>query len=355
MRGRKFTTAHFGLIQSFLLTAITPELIDDPEIDAVYVPLPNGLHYEWALKALKAGKHVLLEKPSTSNAAEATLLFRHDILKQPKAPIILEAFHIRFHPAFSAFLHLLDPPNIESVKSIMDVPRFVIPNTDIRFMYDLAGGTLMDLGTYPTLCLRMAFGEEAEECIKAVARLMPEGFDQKCDQAMAATWRFPNGGVGSIEADLSARGPLGIPTMRFPKIDVLHKEKIVADETLASGTEHVVRRHVIFWNMMAPSIWHIIDVVDQHTIRSSADQKPLKTWTNQEYKKAYAWEKETGQPSEASWTTYRHQLEEFVNKVKGREGSGVWFNGEESIKQMRMVDMAYEKAGLELRPTSQYV
>jgi hypothetical protein len=54
------------------------------------------------------------------------------------------------------------------------------------------------------------------------------------------------------------------------------------------------------------------------------------------------------------WSTYRHQLEQFVNKVRGREGSGVWIAGEYSINQMRVVDMAYKKAGLPIRPTSSY-
>ena len=55
---------------------------------------------------------------------------------------------------------------------------------------------------------------------------------------------------------------------------------------------------------------------------------------------------------EKSWSTYRYQLEEFVNRVKGRDGSGAWIQGEESIKQMDMLDKTYEKAGMELRPSS---
>jgi predicted dehydrogenase len=124
------------------------ELIDDPSIDAIYIPLPNGLHYEWALKSIKAGKHVLLEKPSTSNAVEAASLFRHEILKQPKAPVLLEAFHPRFHPAWNTFCLLLDPPNITSAHASFALFKGFFPNDDIRFVYDLSGGALMDLGTY---------------------------------------------------------------------------------------------------------------------------------------------------------------------------------------------------------------
>jgi predicted dehydrogenase len=331
------------------------DLIHDQEIDAVYIALPNGLHFEWALKALKAGKHVLLEKPSTSNAKEAAELFRHEILKQTNAPVLLEAFHNRFHPAFSAFLSLLDPPNIESVTSIIDVPRFIIPNNDIRFEYGLAGGTLMDLGTYNILCLRACFGAEPEECVEAVPRLMPKGFDQKCDQAMAAKWRFPNGGIGRIEADLVTSGIGGIPWMRFPKVEVIHKLKTIDAETSGTiGEEHVVRRTVTFWNMLMPAAWHRIDVVEDHIIRSCVDQKQLKTWTTRESKKAYVWGHDTGQPSAENWTTYRHQLEQFVNRIRGRAGSGIWIDSADSIHQMEMIDSAYEKAGLPLRPTSAY-
>ncbi len=97
-------------------------LLDDPAIDAVYIPLPNGLHYEWALKALAEGKHVLLEKPSVSNATEAEALFRSPLLRGPGAPILLEAFHYRFSPAWRLFLSLLDRPAIAHVRTRMFGP-----------------------------------------------------------------------------------------------------------------------------------------------------------------------------------------------------------------------------------------
>ena len=88
-------------------------LVEDRSIDAVYIPLPNGLHFEWALKSLQAGKHVLLEKPSTSNAIEAEILFRSrassrtqeepgkDGSNDKSQPVLLEVFHPVFHPTFN--------------------------------------------------------------------------------------------------------------------------------------------------------------------------------------------------------------------------------------------------------------
>ncbi|RFU29927.1 hypothetical protein B7463_g6402, partial [Scytalidium lignicola] len=342
------------------------DMLNDSSIDAVYVPLPNGLHYEWSLKALKAGKHVLLEKPSTSNAAEAAALFRHDILKQPNAPVLLEAFHIRFHPAWKLFLSFLDRPNIASVHVISIMPAGIFPKDDIRFIYDLSGGTLMDLGTYNVLCLRQIFGTEPEECIEAIPRLMPKGFDQKCDEGFKIKYRFPNGAVGEMECDLASRGgwPLpwltgSLPTLSLPKCSVVHREVIVKDESLAAdnGLEHVAVKKVVMLNMFVPHFWHKIEVEEIHTIRDASTKVVKKTWKVKSYHKRYIWSKTAAEeqwPGEEHWSTYRYQLEEFVNHVKGREGSGIWMDSEDSVRQMAMIDSAYEKAGLPLRPTSTY-
>jgi predicted dehydrogenase len=71
------------------------DMLDDPSIDAIYNPLPNGLHYEWTMKALKAGKHVLVEVPSTNRSSEAKEMFA---LAKEKNLVLLEAFHYRYDP-----------------------------------------------------------------------------------------------------------------------------------------------------------------------------------------------------------------------------------------------------------------
>jgi hypothetical protein len=255
------------------------EMLDDSSLDAIYIALPNGLHYEWAVKTIKAGKHVLLEKPSTSNEKEAASLFRHEILQQPNAPIVLEAFHSRFHPAWHTFLSLLDPPNIATAHAQMSVFRGYLPNDDIRFIYDLSGGALMDMGSYTVMALRDMLRAEPDECIEVVSRLMPEGWDQKCDHATKAKFRFPNGAIGTFYVDLSARGTFGLPVMQFPNCVATHREAIVEDSSLAAGQEHVVVKTVKMFNYVIPTFLHRIDIIQEHTIRTIEGKKAIKTWT----------------------------------------------------------------------------
>jgi len=298
----------------------------------------------------------LLEKPSTSNASEAALLFRHELLNQPNAPVLLEAFHMRFHPAWQSFLSLIDPPNIETACSSLSMPRGGFASDDIRFMYDLAGGALMDVGTYAILSLRQVFAAEPEECIECVPRLVPKGWDQKCDRAATARFRFPNGGIGTIDADLSKRGSFGQPSLEVPKCIVTHREATMANDNLPADQEHIMVKTVTLHNHVFPTPWHRIDIVEAHTTRNMENRKIIKTWTNKSSKKVYVWEdQETSkQPGDDHWTTHRHQLEQFVNRIKKREGSGCWMDGEDSIAQMAAIDSAYIKAGLPLRPSSTF-
>ena len=134
-------------------------LLDDADIDAVYNPLPNGLHAEWTLKALEAGKHVLCEKPFTANAAEAE---RVAAAAERTGLVVMEAFHYRYHPlaqrgpwrslaaASSAPCGGSTPP------SAFPLPRF----SDIRYRLDLAGGATMDAGCYAIHLARVLGGDE---------------------------------------------------------------------------------------------------------------------------------------------------------------------------------------------------
>ncbi|KAI1197085.1 hypothetical protein F5X97DRAFT_194717 [Nemania serpens] len=343
------------------------DILSDPTIDCVYIPLPNGLHYLWAQRALKAGKHVLLEKPSVNNTAEAERLFLSPTPPLPSSPSpspptppgVLEAAHYLFHPAWALFMSHVAPGDVASAKTTIWVPRWVFGSDDIRFNFELGGGALMDLGAYTASALTHIFGSVAEECESCETGLLADA-DQRCDRWYRARYRFPNGGTGEMEGDLKA--PLNKLT---PTVSVTHKPAVidpaeVASEEVGSGEELLRTRTVEFANFVIPTIFHSITVTDQFAVRqkgaAAAGTPPRKTWKKSKTLKAYTW-RETGlagfetQPGEPYWTTYRFQLEQFVNKVRGRD-TPQWVEGMNSVNTMRMIDMAYNTAKLPLRPTT---
>jgi predicted dehydrogenase len=121
------------------------ELLADPDIEAVYIPLPNGLHCEWGIKAMEAGKHVLVEKPITSNAEEARKLQQ---TATTTGKVGLEAFHWRFHPAAHRLKEIVESGKYgypTSIYAQLNVPAGQFDKNNIRFNYKLGGGACMDL------------------------------------------------------------------------------------------------------------------------------------------------------------------------------------------------------------------
>ncbi|KAF5647360.1 hypothetical protein F25303_5226 [Fusarium sp. NRRL 25303] len=325
-------------------------ILDDSSIDAVYIPLILTLHYEWAIKAIAKGKHVLLEKPATVNEAEAERLFRSPLLRQPHAPVLLEAMHFRFQPSWQYFLSLVDRQNIQTVDSTAALPSYVIPKENAQLQYNLGGGTMLHLGTYPMYALRQIMGDEPEECVACKFRSGPPPGDL-CDEFAETSFRFPGGRVGN--ATMNARSSITtIPTFN---ISVCHRKVKLEDMTLLKGQTKWKVRKLSISNFLISSFWHRIDIVDEYTIRDDRNAKDLKKWTVKQSNKVYAF-KDAGidQPGEPFWSSHRHLLEQFVNRVRGSQGSGLWVDHEDSIAQARMIDMAYEKSGLPLRPTSKF-
>ncbi|KAF5002849.1 hypothetical protein FDECE_10511 [Fusarium decemcellulare] len=326
------------------------ELLNDPCIDAVYIPLPAGLHYEWALKALAKGKHVIIEKPATVNATEAELLFRSPLLQQPQAPVLLEAMHFHFQPTWHYFLNLVDRPNIQVVNAIAELPSYIIPKGGIRFDYELGGGNILDLGTYPLYALRHIMDAEPEECTmcKTKNAAPPQ---ELCDEFAEARFLFPGGRVG--EAVMNMRAP--VTTFPTFNVTVLHKEVNMEDDKTPKGQKRVRIRKLTLSNFLMSSFWHRIEISDEYIIRDEKTGRAIKRWTTRESKKIYTF-RDAGidLPSEPFWTSYRHQLEQFVNHVRGNSGSGHWVSSEDSLAQAKMIDMAYKKSGLPVRPTSSF-
>src|SRR5271165_5422581 len=134
------------------------ELLADPEIDAVYNPLPNHLHVPWSIKAAQAGKHVLCEKPIALSAAEARALIR---ARDASGVLMGEAFMVKTHPQWLRVREIVRAGELGEVRSIQ--AAFSYFNRDpanVRNVPAYGGGGLMDVGCYPITMSRFLFGHE---------------------------------------------------------------------------------------------------------------------------------------------------------------------------------------------------
>jgi predicted dehydrogenase len=150
-------------------------LLADPGIDAVYIPLPNNFHAEWAIKALQGGKHVLCEKPLTLSGAEAQAMFAQ---ARTSRRMLLEGYPYWFQPQTGAMLELLHGGAIGEVRSVQACFGFTIgnPQANIRMKPELGGGALLDAGSYPLSLIRLVMGE-APMRVLAHARWADSGVD----------------------------------------------------------------------------------------------------------------------------------------------------------------------------------
>jgi predicted dehydrogenase len=148
------------------------------------------------VRAIRADKHVLLEKPSVSNSTEAKILFNLPELSKPNTPVLLKAFHNRFHPAWSLFKSFITPANVEHVSAYSMIPWWGTSKGDIHFNYNLSGGSMVAMGTYNFSALRLIFDAEPEECLVCDTNAYTDGVHKSCDYDLQAKFRFPNGGIG---------------------------------------------------------------------------------------------------------------------------------------------------------------
>jgi predicted dehydrogenase len=179
------------------------DLVTDPDIDAIYNPLPNGLHGVWTIRAIEAGKHVLCEKPFTANADEAREVA---VVARQSPVIVMEAFHYRYHPLVARLLEIIasgELGTIERIETSMCVP--IVRRSDIRWQLALAGGALMDVGCYTIHLLRTLAGAEPE-VTRAEARL----FAPDVDRTVEAAFRFADGRTGRIQCSMLSAKPLAL-------------------------------------------------------------------------------------------------------------------------------------------------
>lgn len=267
-------------------------LIQDPELDAVYIPLPNSLHCEWSIRALRAGKHVLCEKPMASNADEARQMAT---AAAQTGRVLAEAFHYRYHPLASRLKAIVDSGELGKVRHMeahFCVP-LILPG-DIRYRYELAGGATMDLGCYTINLLRYLAGAEPR-VLEAHARLS----SAQIDRYMRAELEFPEGCTGVFVCSLFSI--------------VLLRTRVVV-----RGTEGEMRVVGPFH----PQLYNRITVRRGDAMRCERV------------------------PGEATFT---YQLRAFVDAVKGRRPMTT--SPEDAIANMRVIDAVYERAGLKRRGT----
>jgi predicted dehydrogenase len=174
-------------------------VVEDPAVDAVYIPLPNSLHGKWTRAALEAGKHVLCEKPFTANAEEArSVAEAANQAARRSGLVVAEAFHYRYHPLAHRMREIVaggELGTIERIEAWLCAP--IIKKSDIRYQSSLAGGAMMDMGSYVVNVARMLSGEEP-----AVASARAKLHDPEIDRAMSAELRFPSGASATVHCSM---------------------------------------------------------------------------------------------------------------------------------------------------------
>ena len=282
-RAQEFATKH-GIPR---VHSSYEDVLADPDVDAVYIPLPNSHHGPWTLRAIAAGKHVLCEKPFTSNAAEAKTV----AAAAAAAPslVVMEAFHYRYHPLIQRVLDAINSGDIGNVRHIETAMCFPLTKrNDIRWQLALAGGALMDAGCYPVHLMRTLGGSEPE-VVDATARLRSPGVDRRMD----ARVRFADGRTGRILASM------------WSKTLVRVQARVVGDK----GEIKVL-------NPFAPHLFHRLKVNGRRV-------------------------KVEGDP------TYTYQLRAFTGAVL--RGEPILTPPADAVANMELIDAIYRASGMEPR------
>ncbi|OMC17350.1 oxidoreductase [Mycolicibacter heraklionensis] len=285
-RARAFATKHrIGRVHDSY-----DALIADPEVDAIYNPLPNHLHGKWTRAALDAGKHVLCEKPFTANAEEARELAAAAAVSDR---VVMEAFHYRYHPMTARIEEIIASGELGELRQVHTALSFPLPRfSDIRYQYQLAGGALMDAGCYAVHMAR-TFGGATPEVVSAQAKLR----DPLVDRAMTAQLRFPAGHTGTIRCSLWSSNLLQISA------------RVIGE-----------RGELRALNPLMPQYFHRLRV-------SSPDGRRVERFIHR--------------------ASYAYQLDAFADAVL--RGVAVRTTPEDAIENMSVIDAIYQAAGLPLR------
>ncbi|KDE97123.1 putative dehydrogenase [uncultured Mycobacterium sp.] len=268
-------------------------LIADPELEAIYVPLPNSLHGRWTRAALATGKHVLCEKPFTANAAEAGQVAE---LAATSDRVVMEAFHYRYHPLFLRIEQIIASGELGKLERVEATLCYPLPmSSDIRYNYSLAGGATMDAGCYAVHMAR-TFGGGTPEVLWAQAKLR----EKNVDRAMTAELQFPGGPTGRIHCSMWSAHLLQMSA------------KVVGDR----GELRVI-------NPFMPQLFHRLSI-------RSANGKRVERFSRR--------------------ASYAYQLDAFAAAVLRDES--VKTTPQDAVENMTVIDAIYRTAGLSLREPS---
>jgi predicted dehydrogenase len=205
-------------------------LLEDPGIDAIYIPLPNSMHRDWTIFAAERGRHILCEKPLALSEAECREM---DAAAAANGVALMEAFMYRFHPRTQIVLDLVRKGTIGEVRLLHSSFTFRLTRPDnIRLRPELGGGALMDVGCYCVNLSRTVMGSEPVE-VQAFARWSTSGVDDQ----LVGTLRFADGALAQFDCALSVErresyeiagtgGSLTIPIAFLPgTLDAVIEEK----------------------------------------------------------------------------------------------------------------------------------
>ncbi|SFF96885.1 Gfo/Idh/MocA family protein [Streptomyces mirabilis] len=271
------------------------DLVADPEIEVVYNPLANSLHGPWNLAALQAGKHVLTEKPSAGNTAEAAEV--HDAVAKA-GTVFMEGFHYLFHPVTRRLHELLDSGELGDLRHVeTTVAMPAPPDDDVRWQLPLAGGALMDLGCYSLHAQRMlapwAGGAPRLVAARGGEKAQAAGVDEWLD----ADLEFPAGATGTARCHMA------------------HHTWQMSCRVVGSRGEATAV------NFVQP---HLDDRV---VVRTAAGERT----------------EELGRRS-----SYTYQLEAFAAHL--RRGTPLTLDAHDALTTMRLIDDSYRAAGFPVRP-----
>ncbi len=180
----KAAAAQFGIARAY---GSYEELLADRAIEAIYIPVPNNLHVEWAEKAAAAGKHVLVEKPIAMSAQEAARLVA---ARDRSGKVVIEGFMVRYSTLWTGIRKILAEKRLGDVRAVQAHATYAnLDPQNIRNRPDMGGGGLMDLGCYVILFSRLIFGAEP----RRVVSLIDRDPAMKTDRASSLILDYPQG------------------------------------------------------------------------------------------------------------------------------------------------------------------